>query len=106
MRHRFQRRLPHRTRLIELGLYALDRIKLNSEWQVIGGVRRSDYQSEQSNVRYDAIETTPMVALIYKPWENLSFYTSFAKGLEEGEAAPTGTLNESERLAPGVSTPV
>ena len=88
----------------ELGLYALDRIKLNSEWQVIGGVRRSDYQSEQSNVRYDAIETTPMVALIYKPWENLSFYTSFAKGLEEGEAAPTGTLNESERLAPGVST--
>lgn len=93
---------PYTTK--DIGLYSMDRIVLNSQWQLIGGVRYSDYQSVQNNLRYDATETTPMMALVYKPIDSLSLYASYAKGLEEGEAAPTGTVNESERLAPGIST--
>ena len=44
-----------------------------------------------------------MLAVVYKLREDLSFYASYAQGLEEGEAAPAGTANQNERLAPGVS---
>lgn len=87
----------------ETGLYAMDRITINDQWQLIGGVRHSDYHSQQSTGNYDAVKTTPMMAVIYKPIDNLSLYASVSQGLEEGEAAPTGTLNNGERLKPGIS---
>lgn len=87
----------------DTGFYTMDRVTLNSQWQVIGGLRHSKYESNQDVTRYEASETTPMIALVYKPIESLSLYASYAEGLEEGEAAPTGTENESERLSPGIS---
>jgi len=85
------------------GVYAIDRLSLG-KWQAIGGVRRVHYRSAQGANRYKVRETTPMGALVYRPDTDLSFYASVAHGLEEGEAAPVGTVNQSERLAPGVST--
>ena len=87
----------------DTGLYTMDRMTLNSLWQVIAGVRHSKYESNQDVAHYEASETTPMVALVYKPIESVSLYASYAEGLEEGEAAPTGTENEAERLSPGIS---
>ncbi|KQQ32515.1 TonB-dependent receptor [Duganella sp. Leaf126] len=85
------------------GLYALDRVTLSPQWQVIAGVRKVSYRSDQGANHYDADKTTPMLAAIYRPLADLSFYASAAQGLEEGEAAPTGTANQNERMAPGVS---
>ena len=87
----------------DTGFYTTDRVTLDPQWQVIGGVRHSKYESNQDVIRYEASETTPMVALVYKPIESVSLYASYAEGLEEGEAAPTGTENEAERLNPGIS---
>ena len=44
-----------------------------------------------------------MASVVYKPDDTLSFYGSYGKALEEGEAAPAGTANQNERLRPGVS---
>ncbi|CAN7613442.1 TonB-dependent siderophore receptor [Pseudoduganella sp. LjRoot289] len=87
----------------DAGLYALDRMALGAQWQLVAGLRRAGYRSEQGTARYDAAKTAPMAALVYKAAPQLSFYASAAQGLEEGEAGPAGTVNQGERLAPGVS---
>ena len=84
------------------GLYLVDRVQLG-QWQLIGGVRRVDYQSSQGANRYDVSETTPMAAVIWRARDDISLYASMAEGLEEGEAAPAGSANEGTRMAPGVS---
>ena len=85
------------------GLYVVDRMQFSPQWQLIAGLRHSRYRSTQAANLYNARKTTPMLAVVYKLREDLSFYASYAQGLEEGEAAPIGTVNERERLAPGVS---
>ncbi|MET0264750.1 MAG: TonB-dependent siderophore receptor [Duganella sp.] len=85
------------------GLYVLDRMTLSPQWQLIAGARKVSYQSDQGVNHYDADKTTPMLAAIYRPLADLSFYASAAQGLEEGEPAPNGTVNQNERMAPGVS---
>ncbi|MDQ1812471.1 TonB-dependent receptor [Massilia sp. CCM 9210] len=85
------------------GLYAIDRMELSSQWQLIAGARKVRYRSAQGVNDYAASKTTPMAAVIYKPLAELSFYASAAQGLEEGEPGPAGTVNQGERMAPGVS---
>jgi iron complex outermembrane receptor protein len=85
------------------GLYALDRIAFSPQWQSVVGVRRASYRSRQGGRDYDVSKTTPMLSAIYKPSAALSFYASAAQGLEEGEAGPAGSVNQGQRLAPGVS---
>lgn len=87
----------------DTGFYTMDRVTLDPQWQVIGGLRHSKYESNQDVTRYEASETTPMIALVYKPLESVSLYASYSEGLEEGEAAPAGSANEAERLNPGIS---
>ncbi|MCX7279888.1 MAG: TonB-dependent siderophore receptor [Burkholderiales bacterium] len=88
---------------VDTGLYALDQLQLSTQWQLMLGLRHSNYVSDQGSAHYDASKTTPMAALVYKWTPDLSFYTSFANDLEQGDTAPTGTANAGERLAPGVS---
>lgn len=87
----------------DTGIYALDRVNLAEHWQVIGGLRHSSYKSGQGNNHYDVSKTTPMFAVVYRPLQAFSVYASYARGLEEGETAPTGSANVGERMAPGVS---
>jgi len=87
----------------DTGLYAVDRITLSPQWQFIAGARAVRFTSDQGANRYAVSKTTPMAALVYRPAADLSFYGSAAQGLEEGETAPTGSSNQGERLAPGVS---
>ena len=87
----------------DTGLYALDQIQLAAQWQLMLGLRHSRYQSDQGTAHYDDSKNTPMAALVYKLSPDLSVYTSYANGLEQGDTAPTGSANVGERLAPGVS---
>jgi iron complex outermembrane receptor protein len=85
------------------GVYAIDRLTFSPHWQAVAGVRSVQYRSDQGVNHYDVSKTTPMAALIYKIDNDLSFYASSSQGLEEGDTAPTGTVNMGERMAPGVS---
>ncbi|MDO4906008.1 MAG: TonB-dependent siderophore receptor [Lautropia sp.] len=87
----------------DTGTYVIDRIEFSPQWQLIGGLRYSKYRLDQGNDHYRASKTTPMAAVIYKPRNDLSVYASYAKGLEEGETAPSGSDNVGQRLQPGVS---
>jgi iron complex outermembrane receptor protein len=43
---------------------------------------------------------SPTVSLIYKPVQNITAYATYANSVEPGEAAPAGTANVNQFLAP------
>ncbi|WP_017255182.1 TonB-dependent siderophore receptor [Pseudomonas tolaasii] len=93
----------------QYGGFVTDRISFNEQWQTLIGGRevRLDEQAFDKN----GTETRhtqqyvflPQTALIYKPVENLSLYTSYSKGLSLGGTAPWFATNSSETLAPTTS---
>ncbi len=87
----------------DTGIYAVDRISLGQHWQVIGGLRDSNYKSDQGTDHYDVTRVTPMLAAIYQPTSSLSLYSSFSQGVEQGDTAPSGSANSGQHMAPGVS---
>ncbi|KAA0945545.1 TonB-dependent siderophore receptor [Pseudomonas sp. ANT_H14] len=93
----------------QYGLFVTDRISFNEQWQtVLGGreVRLDEqaYDKDGNESRHtQQYVFLPQAALIYKPIENLSLYTSYSKGLSLGGEAPWFALNSFETLAPTVS---
>ena len=43
---------------------------------------------------------SPTVSLIYKPIPQLTTYATYSNNVEQGEAAPAGTANVNQFLAP------
>ncbi|GGL39855.1 TonB-dependent receptor [Pseudomonas brenneri] len=93
----------------QYGLFVTDRISFNEQWQtVLGGreVRLDEKAFDQTGVQErhtQQYEFLPNAALIYKPMDNLSLYTSYSKGLSLGGEAPWYASNDGEILAPTVS---
>lgn len=50
--------------------------------------------------RYDDDGISPTASLIFKPRANMTGYVTYANSLQQGDAAPAGTLNAGEALAP------
>ncbi|KPB80553.1 TonB-dependent siderophore receptor [Pseudomonas syringae pv. maculicola] len=104
--------LPHTERRLDsrqYGLFMTDRISFNEHWQTVLGGRqvRLDEQAfteDGSDARHtERYVFLPQAALIYKPVDNVSLYTSYSKGLSLGGTAAWFTTNASEILAPTVS---
>lgn len=100
------------TTIDDQGLYVFDRMQLNEQWQLLAGLRRGDYRTENLNVAadgtrtarlYKAKETTPSVAVMYKPRQDVSLYASYVEGLEESGQAPANAANAFQLLDPAES---
>ncbi|NIL17365.1 TonB-dependent siderophore receptor [Pseudomonas sp. AN3A02] len=93
----------------QYGLFVTDRISFNEQWQTIVGGREVRLDEKAFNKDGNESRHTqqyvflPQAALIYKPIENLSLYTSYSKGLSLGGQAPWFALNNDDTLAPTVS---
>ena len=91
------------------GLYLFDRIRFNDQWQVVLGVRRSDYENVSNptpttQTVYQTKETSPSASVVWQFRPHTSVYASYIEGLEEGETAPTlNTVNAGEVFGPKVS---
>lgn len=94
------------------GLYVFDRMQLGEQWQVLAGIRRGDYRTEDLRVAangartvnlYKAEETTPSLAVVYKPRQDISLYASYVEGLEESGQAPATSANAFQLLDPAES---
>ena len=100
-----ERRLDSR----QYGLFATDRISFNEHWQtVIGGrevkLDEKAYNEDGSDNRHtERWIFLPQAALIYKPIDNVSLYTSYSKGLSLGGTASVFDSNVGEILAPTIS---
>jgi iron complex outermembrane receptor protein len=84
-----------------------DTFHFNDQWAVQGVVSTSFLHSE-SWAKTGAVTSqndtdgvvSPTVSLIYKPASQLTAYATFAKSVEQGEQAPSGTTNANSILAP------
>ncbi len=77
------------------------------------GVRRQGIEAHNyvSNVgtlasAYDKSATSPLVGLVVRPWEGVSFFVNSIEGLSRGDVAPTTATNSGEILAPYVARQV
>ncbi|WP_439495335.1 TonB-dependent receptor [Bosea sp. (in: a-proteobacteria)] len=71
------------------------------------GVRRQSVESTNYSTvtgavtsRYDESATTPLVGLVLRPHQNVSFYANYVEGLSRGDIAPTTASNAGETFAP------
>jgi iron complex outermembrane receptor protein len=99
---------PQVTSIIDEGLYAVDRIILSQNWHVMLGLRRTDYDSGQTDPvittpRYKTTQNSPNVSVIYKVTPDASLYASRLKGLESG-AIVGQTFSNSGALLPAAET--
>lgn len=83
------------------GLFVSDTVMWSPQWSTVFGVRRSDYRKTQpEGPSYDKSQLTPTLAVMWKPIESLTAYASYVEALEEGNTAPTGTVNADEVFGP------
>lgn len=91
------------SKITDDGLYVFDRIVLSEQWQVMAGLRRSDYTSVTTTTRYEAQKTSPSVSVMFKPDERTSVYASYIEGMEESGTAPAIRANAGEVLPPSLN---
>lgn len=90
--------------------FASDTIHFNEHWQTIIGLRFTDYDLKDVDgdpsvdSGYGTEETSPTLALIYKPNEQTSFYGSYVEGMEPGSRVGPEYANAGELLEATVST--
>jgi len=85
------------------GWYLSDRISFGEQWQLMAGVRSSDYTSTSTTAQYTADEVNPALALMYKPARTISIYGSYIEGVEESGQAGSNRANAGELLPPAVA---
>jgi len=90
--------------------FVSDTIHFNEHWQTIIGLRYTDYDLKDVDgdptvdSGYSTKETSPTLALIYKPGEQTSFYGSYVEGMEPGSRVEPEYANAGELLEATVST--
>lgn len=79
---------------------------LDDRFQLTLGVRRQDIESRNYNAagavssKYSDNATTPLVAVVVKPWQDVSLYYNYVEGLSKGDIAPGTASNAGETFAP------
>ena len=91
----------------ERALYLQDIIGLTSELALHAGARYVAVRRVQADVLPTRDQFwLPNVALVFSPTAKLSYYASYAQGLQHGGVAPIETTNANRALAPGKSKQV
>ena len=91
----------------ERSAYVQDIIGLTNELALHAGARYVSVRRAQADVApNNNYFWLPNAALVFSPTAKLSYYASYAQGLQHGGTAPFGTSNEKTALAPGKSKEV
>lgn len=84
---------------------------LDERVQLTLGGRFQQIDSKNFNAATGAVSSssdedavTPLVGLVVRPWDKVSFYANYAQGLSIGDTAPTTAINAGETLAPYKTT--
>jgi iron complex outermembrane recepter protein len=84
-----------------------DTFHFNDQWALQSVVSTSFLHSESwnaagavtSNNNADGV-VSPTVSLIYKPFDKITTYATWANSIEQSDQAPAGTANQNDFLAP------
>ena len=89
--------------------FASDTIHFNEHWQTIIGLRFTDYDLEDldddptTNSGYSVEDTSPTLAVMYKPDDQTTLYGSYVEGLEPGTIVEVPYANSGDVLEATVS---
>lgn len=92
-----------RPEIVQQNAFLSDTIHFSEQWQAIAGLRFTDYNDKSG---YKTREVSPTLALIYKPDEQTSIYSSYVEGLEPGSTVADRYTNAGEILDATVSTQI
>ncbi|HEV2622655.1 MAG TPA: TonB-dependent siderophore receptor [Frateuria sp.] len=90
-------------------LFALDRLHLGEQWQLVAGGRfvrlhERAYDNAGAPERDTRMSRAlPQAAVLWQPSEPLTTYLSYSEGLSLGMEAPYWTSNDGQMLAPRLS---
>ncbi|MFT4176076.1 MAG: TonB-dependent receptor [Luteolibacter sp.] len=85
---------------LKTDIFVSDTAELLPGLSAIVGLRYNDYDREGG---YSKSELTPTYALLYKPLQELTLYTSYMESLEEGGSVGIGYTNAGDILDPMIS---
>ncbi|WP_159567266.1 TonB-dependent receptor [Budvicia diplopodorum] len=78
----------------------------DSKVDVIPGVRFQQIGSDNfaangsRSASYDESAFTPMLGLVYRPWQQVSLYANYIEGLSKGDVAPGTARNAGQVMSP------
>ena len=78
--------------------FVSDTMHVGEHLDLVVGVRRNNIKDTVND--YDKSATTPTGAIIFKPTNWLSAYTSYVESLEQGATAPLQAVNANQVFAP------
>ena len=86
--------LPVGSETVQTYAFVSDTLHFNAHWQAIAGLRFTDYETKDLDgdpgidSGYQVRQTSPTLALVYKPDQHTSVYASYVEGLEPGTRVP------------------
>lgn len=86
-----------------------DDIRFNENWSALVGFNYAEVEEKNYNISgektggYDANDITPSLSLIYKPFEDLTTYTTYMESLESGTIVGDFYSNAGDIFDPYVS---
>ena len=86
-------------------VFLSDTLRLGENWDVILGLRHINLRNKRlnSSTSYDKSAMTPTLAIVYRPVEGLSLYSSYIEDLSQGATAPRTAANANQVFPPQVS---
>lgn len=86
-------------------IFASDTLHIGDHWQVLAGLRNTSYDiddvdADPATVGYSTSETTPTIAVLYKPQERTTFYASYVESLEGGSVVSDPKYNNIGEVLP------
>ena len=83
------------------GLFLSDTLRIGEDWDIILGLRHSNFDDKRSD--YDKSAITPTIATVFRPVDGLSLYGSYIEALERGATALATAANAGQVFPPTVS---
>lgn len=97
-------KLFHAETVWDTGSYAIDRMRLSSDWHLTLGLRHAVYHSTQAGSPNDDVEkNAPSASLVYSVDAQTRIYASYIEGLESSGTAPDTAANAGQTLPAAVS---
>ncbi len=85
---------------IQQAVFVSDTVDFSHGWSVLAGARYNDFENKGS---YHTYPVTPTYAVMYKPVEEVTLYTSYVESLEAGNRVGSDYINAGDVLDPTIS---
>jgi len=105
----------HTTRATEktqlISALVADKVTFNDQWSILLGANAPRVEDTTwaantgaQTANYAATRVTPMGAVLFKPWSNITTYVAYTQSLQQGPTAPSTSINYGQALPPYLAT--